>query len=86
MMFNDVEIDSDQYFEVVLSLTQLKNEVCCYFNISFEKMRWYHVVSYLETTGKVIFSYQNLPKNFNGKTKKVHMSCFIAVVSKGKIE
>lgn len=76
MTFNDVEIDSDQYFEVALSLNQLKNDVWLYFNISFEKMRWYHVVNYLENTGKVIFSYQNLPKNFNGKTKKVGNKIF----------
>lgn len=70
MIFNDVEIDSNQYFEVVDSLHKLKNQVCEYFNMDMYNLRWYHVVTYLQETYKVTFVYKELPKQFNGKTSR----------------
>ena len=70
MTYKDVEISSDDYFKVSKSLEKLKEDVCAFYKIPHEKMRWYHVVNYLKETNRVIFSYQSLPKEFNGKTKK----------------
>lgn len=71
MIFNDVEIDSNQYFEVVNSLYDLKKEVCNYFNITMSQLRWFHIMNYLKDTGKVIFQYGYFSKEFNGKTRRI---------------
>lgn len=81
MIFNDVEIDSNQYFEVANSLYDLKEKVCNYFNITMSQLRWFHVMNYLKDTGKVIFQYGYFSKEFNGKTRRIDKNHILTMLN-----